>query len=140
MSRWVIDASVALKWLVPEEGSEAAESWLLETALLVPELLFVEISSALWKRVRRGEMTLDRAQSLLRALSGFGLRVHRDRALCEAALGIASTGATTVYDALYLALALREEAPLVTADSKLHAAMSARRPDLVRRLVDLPTG
>jgi predicted nucleic acid-binding protein len=58
--RVVIDASVAVKWVVPEPGSERAEL-LLDRGLVAPDLLFAECANILWEKVRRGELTTEEA-------------------------------------------------------------------------------
>ena len=55
MTAWVIDASVAAKWLLPEDGSDQASA-LLGDELLVPDLLFAELANIFWKKQMRGEI------------------------------------------------------------------------------------
>ena len=55
----IVDASVALKWVLQEEGSEAAELLLLEEPLAAPDLLIVECANVLWRKARRGALTRD---------------------------------------------------------------------------------
>ena len=54
--KWVVDASVAAKWLSPEPESAAADS-LLDDELWAPDLLFAEVANILWKKQSRGEMS-----------------------------------------------------------------------------------
>jgi predicted nucleic acid-binding protein len=57
VSRYVVDASVAVKWYLPEPESDAAGRLLdPEHDLIAPDLLFAEVGNALWKRWRRGEI------------------------------------------------------------------------------------
>jgi predicted nucleic acid-binding protein len=124
----VVDASVALKWLVPEDGSDAARALLAEADTLVaPELFAAECTNILWKKVRRGELQTDEAvYALGMILSASGLAlVPMSPALAEEALGLAITLDHSVYDCLYLALALSRGFVFVTAD--------ARFADKVRR-------
>jgi predicted nucleic acid-binding protein len=117
--RLVIDASVAVKWLVPEELQEEALSLVNdEDQLIVPEFLFAEVGNILWKKVRREEMEMSDARDILLGLRDFDLEIHPLGNLVEAALEIGNTHDTTVYDGIYLALAIQEKAILVTADRK----------------------
>jgi predicted nucleic acid-binding protein len=123
---YVVDASVGLKWFLPEELTSNAERLLAEKQeLLVPDLFFVEIGNALWKRVQRGLMPPEEAQRIAETVPRFPLNSHPSRDLAEAALAIAINTGRTVYDSLYVALAVREEAPLVTADERLYNAISS---------------
>jgi len=62
VSRFVVDASVVIKWYVPEIHSGDADRLLSGDAeLLVPDLLWSEIGNILWKRILRAEMTEEKA-------------------------------------------------------------------------------
>ena len=105
MTAWVVDASVAVKWLLPEVHSGAARKWLdADATLLAPELLYTEAANVFWKRVVRNEMTGAEAQTCLAALAGLPLRAAPTQSLLPAALEIACYTRQTVYDALYIAL------------------------------------
>lgn len=121
----VIDASVIVKWFFPEVHSEEAVALIDRTNLvLVPDLLWAEVGSVFWQRVRRGEITAVEAERLVDALEAFPceLRGVPAQELLAPALAIAIEAGTTVYDSLYLALAIREGVPLITADRKFYAA------------------
>lgn len=122
--RWVVDASVAAKWLAPEAGSPLAEA-LLDDTLIVPDLLFAEVGNILWKKQQRGE--IDAAVSLLSArwLMQVPMQVHDGAGLLADALLLAQRLQHPAYDCFYLALAQRVDAPLVTADRRLHARCHA---------------
>ena len=138
MSRFVVDASVAVKWLVPEIHTQEAELLLDSThVLLAPELLYAEVGNALWKRVRRRELSGEEASLVLGALHRFTLEVTPTRALVNSALELALQADCTVYDGLYLALAIHDECRLVTADSRLRSAAS--RHGFARHIAWLPT-
>ena len=137
----VVDASVAVKWYVPELGSIQASS-LLETEeqLLAPELLLAEFGSVLWKKVRRGELAVEEAEAIVDAfVSTAPVRFYPLSPLLPAAFDIATDFQRTVYDALYLALAVAENCPIVTADDKLARAIhgTALEP-YVRSLAPAP--
>lgn len=116
----VVDASVAAKWLVPEEGSEAALAVLkADTALIAPTLVLVEVINVLWKRCRAGQLSLAHAEAGLAALQGYFNELVVDGELIERALTLALALDHPVYDCLYVALAEARDCPLVTADARL---------------------
>ena len=64
--RLVVDASVATKWVVPEDDSELAEMLLTSTARLhAPAFLAMEVANALWLKMRRGELDDAKARASL---------------------------------------------------------------------------
>lgn len=120
MTRFVVDASVAIKWFLPEIHSAAALRLLQgEHTLLAPDLLWAEAGNILWKRRRRGELTDDEAVEILRSLRRLPLQIHSSEELAETAWHIASGRDRSFYDSLYMALAEHRGCPMVTADSKL---------------------
>ena len=124
MSVFVVDASVVLKWFFPETDSDAARR-LLETAhqYVAPDLLFPEMGSAVWKRVRRGEISNDEGQRLIGDIADIAVETVATRGLIGDACAIAMSSGQTVYDSTYLALAVRLDTQLVTADQRLHNAV-----------------
>lgn len=125
MSVWVVDASVAAKWYLSEPHSEEAIGLLDDEHLLVaPDLLFLEVGSALWKRVRRAEIAPDEALEWLAELSRVPLLVEPAHLYSEPALRLALRTERTVYDSLYLAVALGVDGVLVTADRKSGRALT----------------
>ncbi len=122
--KWVVDASVAAKWLAPELDSPLAEA-LLDEELIVPDLLFAEVGNILWKKQMRGEMEAAAAQMGARWLLQVPLQVHDSAGLLADALTLALQLQHPAYDCFYLALAMRIDAPLVTADRRLHSRCHA---------------
>lgn len=124
MTGFVVDASVAVKWCCDEDGS--VEARLLLSAsydLIVPDLLFAETASVFWKRVRRGELTIEHAEIFQSTLAGMLLGVFETATLALAALRLAVETGNSVYDCIYVATAMRTGYPLVTADRRLHAGL-----------------
>ena len=117
----IVDASVAVRWYLPEPGAKEAERVLLsEMPLLAPELIIAEIGNAIWKRVRRGEVSERDAVDIVgRAMTAF-TRLTPLSELAVSAMALAAKLDHPVYDCFYLALAARENAPLITADKKVH--------------------
>jgi predicted nucleic acid-binding protein len=119
MSRYVVDASVAVKWYLPEIHDAAAQRLLTgQEALLVPDLIFPEVGNILWKRVRAGQILETEAEAVLQSLGALPLVVSPSWPLVVPALTMACQAQRTVYDSLYLELAVRERAVMVTADEK----------------------
>ncbi len=124
MTNIVVDANVAIKWVVPEIHSEAAlrlqgGDW----DFLVPDFFFPEIGNILWKRVRRSETTLANALEDLEALMGLPFDVRRSLPLMPQALEIAVETQQAVYDCVYLALAATNSCQMLTADERLFNAV-----------------
>jgi predicted nucleic acid-binding protein len=126
VSRWTIDASVAVKWFVPEIHSEAAAAWLQDGfELMAPDLLFSEIGNILWKKVRRSELQPGELDAVCRNIGELPFRIWPAKELFRVALDLALVVNRSVDDCTYLAVALAFDAPLVTADRKLFEALSA---------------
>jgi predicted nucleic acid-binding protein len=83
------------------------------------------VGNILWKRVRAGQMVEGEAQTVLTSLGALPLSVSPSWPLVLPALAIACQTQRTVYDSLYLALAVRESAVMVTADEKFYNALQA---------------
>lgn len=132
MNRCVLDASVAVKWYVPEVHGDLALK-VLEAhqagslALHVPDLFLAEAGNILWKKVRRAELSEREMEEISRSLLSVPKTVYSAELLLPAALKLARALDTTVYDSLYLALAGLLDCPLITADQKLWRAVSRSR-------------
>lgn len=128
--RCVVDASVAIKLFIEQEGSAQAEALFDRlstqpgTELYVPELFFAECANVLWQYVRRANYPPDTAKVNLARLRGLSLQtVAIQEIVCEA-LEIAIAHNISAYDACYVELSERLQLPLVTADQKLIRALS----------------
>jgi predicted nucleic acid-binding protein len=116
----VVDASVAIKWLLPEPDSALAEQVALSDAsLIAPGLVIAEACNVVWKRLRRGEVRAEQAEIVAARLPEFFDALMTDAPLAPLAMRIARLLDHPVYDCFYLALAEREDARMVTADRHL---------------------
>ncbi len=120
----VVDASVALKWVVTEAGSDAASALLTgmasgKVSLVAPEHLIGELGNGLRKRVAQGVLSADDALAALDAVAGLELKLVGGPDRWFRSLRAALAWGLTTYDALYLLLALDLGAELVTADVRL---------------------
>jgi predicted nucleic acid-binding protein len=124
VSCFVVDASIAVKWFLPETHSIGALRLLsAENELLAPDLILAEVGNVLWKRWLRGELERQAVSAILHDLQGMSLRIVPTARLYEAAAAIATEYRRSFYDSLYLALALISNCPMVTADEKLCNAL-----------------
>ena len=115
--RLVVDASVAVKWLVAEDDSEAARELAASGEdLHAPRLMACEVANALWRKARLGEIERGDAGAMLAAVQDMPVRWGADEAVCADAVRIAQVLDRPVYDCVYLALAHRIGAAVVTAD------------------------
>jgi len=122
---YVVDASVAVKWFVPEIHSEHALRLLRKRFdLQAPELIQAEFGNILWKKCRAGELDGTIAGEILGSFKRSPLVVHPHGALLKLAWEIALKHRQTFYDSLYLALAMTEKARMVTADRKFYEAFA----------------
>jgi predicted nucleic acid-binding protein len=119
----VIDASVALKWVVPEDGSDAARE-LRKFELIAPNIWLAEVANALWRHVLRRELEPERAEGLLRELTVAPVLTTPLEADIQIALRLANELSHPIYDCIYLALAQRERTHVITADRRFALLVS----------------
>ena len=125
MNGLVVDASVVVKWFLPEALAEAAlRVAASDRAFLAPELLGAEFANALWKKQRRGEMDGGAAAGILDNFRRVAIETFSLMPLLPTALAIAAAAGHSVYYCLYLALAERQNCPLVTADRRFYQAFT----------------
>jgi predicted nucleic acid-binding protein len=120
MASVVLDASAVVRII---EGAEPAapfqEAVLKADLVLAPELMLTEVANALWRLQRSGQLEVDGLQRRLSRAVELVDVIEPDRHLQAEALALACHLDHPVYDCLYLALARREAAVLVTADQRL---------------------
>ena len=138
MTGYVIDASVAVKWLVTEAYSEQAARLLdADLTCIAPELLFAEAANALWAMHRRGDIDNSDLAEAIDLLKSAPVGVPFSmRQLAASAARLASDLDHPVYDCFYLALAVQEQYPVITADGRFYQAVHAH-PYLSDRMVHL---
>ena len=127
----VVDASVAVKWVVPEVGSEAASD-LLGRELWAPSLWLAEAANALRKKTRRGELTEDEGRLRAKDLADAPVMSIELPILLPNAMRLAGDLGHSIYNCFYLAAALLRDTVLITADQRFvtkvagHAHLAAR--------------
>ena len=125
MTRLVVDASVAVKWVLKEAESDSARRIVDQAELLAPDLLWAELGNVLWRRQRSGDLSLMDARGMLLTLRDFPVQTHSMFPLLPLALEIALAIGHSIYDCIYLALADREDCRVVTADRRLQNAVAS---------------
>jgi predicted nucleic acid-binding protein len=116
----VLDASAAVRLILGDPAAAAMAEQIREAALvLAPELMLSEVANTLWKLQRAGHLVDLDPQQLLADARDLVDRVEPDRHLQSEALALACHLNHPVYDCLYLALARREAASLISADQRL---------------------
>jgi predicted nucleic acid-binding protein len=131
----VVDASVAVKWVLPEPGSDRATA--IRTAdddLVAPSLAYAEIGSAIWRAVLRDGVPAAEARRDLKVAISHYRRIIPIAELADRALELATRLRHPIYDCFYMALAERERCPLITADRRLIAVAKAMKGVELRSL------
>ena len=138
MSMLVIDASIAVKWVVEEEGTPQALALRQQTKLIAPELLVAECANILWKKAARGELSKEEALLAAKLLQSAEVELLPMRSLFETATNLAIELDHPAYDCIYLALAVENDCPFVTADDRfLRKLGQGRRVALRHRAISL---
>jgi predicted nucleic acid-binding protein len=120
----VVDSSVAVKWYLLEIHHESAIKLLNSTySLHVPELFRLEVSNVICKKLRRQELKKPDANFILSHLETIPLQWHSDKQLIGSAIEIAHQTSRSLYDCLYLSLAIQVHGQMVTADKKFYDAL-----------------
>ena len=120
----VVDASVAFNLHLNGPLAKVAVGALAEADItLAPDLIFSEVANAAWVTTRAGMITEDEGAAIVSLLSSHLTRIFTSASLVPRAYEIAIELEHPVYDCVYLALAERESAALVTFDRRLEAAV-----------------
>ena len=136
MSLFVVDASVAAKWCLPRTGETLVDEAFIflkryvtgEIQMIVPDLFWAELGNILWKATRQGRSSIVAAHAAIKALEERNLPTVPSLTLLELALDLANNFGRTVYDSLYIALAVQSKAELITADQRLATAVASHLP------------
>jgi predicted nucleic acid-binding protein len=125
MKACVLDASVVAVAFFQEDHADRASRLLAGGgALHAPDLIYAELANVIWKRHGRGEIDSDEAGRLLADLRSLPLEITPCGDLVEAALELALRSGRSVYDCLYLALAIKNRSVMVSADKRLVNALA----------------
>lgn len=127
MTRYVLDPSVAAKWFLTgaDEALSAEALELLrqymraQVDFLVPDLFFPEIANIFWKAERRGRCDASMADAAIDDIVRRTFPTFPTAPLVQPAIQIARAYGRTVYDSVYIALAIETNTHMITADEKL---------------------
>jgi predicted nucleic acid-binding protein len=133
---WVVDASVAAKWCLPPEDEPCQLQAIAlvtgfgrgDVRLLVPDLFWAELANVMAKSVRRRRISSDQAKAGLSAVQRLQIPAVPSANLLASGLEIALKHGRSLYDSLYVALAVQASAQLITADERLANALAAYFP------------
>lgn len=136
MSAYILEASVAAKWFLPPNSEPLAEESLRilsgysqgEVQLFVPDLFWPELGNVLWKAVRLGRISLESAEEAIDSLADLSIPTSPSGPLLPESFSIAVNFQRSVYDAVYVALAVTTNRLFVTADQRLANALAAHFP------------
>ena len=132
MNTLVIDASIAVKWVVEEDGTPEALVLRQTAGLIAPDLLIPECANILWKKVQRNELSKTEALLAARLLQGAEIELAPMRSLLEAATRMSIELDHPAYDCVYLALAAETDCRFVTTDQRLLRKLQASRSRVTR--------
>ena len=137
MTQFVIDASVAVKWVVQETGTSEALA-LRKAKLSAPDLIIPECANILWKKHRLGQLTSAEASSGAQLLERADIELVAMGAQLHRALALAIELDHPAYDCFYIALALEKGCAFATADQRLlRKAQQSSRKDVAVAIFDL---
>lgn len=125
MKKFVIDASIAVKWYIPEHSSESTLLYLdlykqNQALLIAPDLIIAEVGNVIWKKVTLQEITAEEARQISDLFANFcPIKLFSGNKLLPTAMELSLNLNLTIYDSLYLSLAVSEEAIMVTADKEI---------------------
>lgn len=124
MKRLVVDASIVVKWFIPEPGSiEAIKLLNPNIQLYAPDIIRPEVANTLWKIHKRQMLTVDEASKIIENFLSSSIEICSSEALIADAFEIAVATGRTIYDSLYIALAIKRDSVLISADQRLVNAL-----------------
>jgi predicted nucleic acid-binding protein len=136
VNAYVLDASVAAKWFLPgthetltEQALKLFEDYAANRIrLVVPDLFWPEIGNIFWKASRVGRISAESATQAVEALMAREIPTSPSLPLLPVAFTIASAFRRSVYDSIYVSLAIASNRMFVTADERLANAVAAHFP------------
>ena len=136
MIAFVLDAGVAVKWLIPAAGETlSAESCQLlkryvdgEIDFIIPDIFWAEVGNTLWKGVQQRRWPPVLAENAASEMRERNFLTISSLTLLPEALKIALSHERSVYDCIYVALAIQFKTQMITADEGLATALAARLP------------
>jgi predicted nucleic acid-binding protein len=135
VNKFVVDASVALKWVIEEDRTPEALALRQRAKLIAPDLLAAECANVLWKKVRRHELLKEEALLAARLLQAAEIQLLPTRHLFEAALRMSIEIDHPAYDCVYLAVAVENKCHFVTADERFVRKLRQGQQRTVRDIV-----
>ena len=128
MSRCIVDASVVVKWLVPEVLEAEADhlfEWILSQGgeAHAPDFLEIEVAQVVWKKWRAHELIRSEVNSAMAELAALPLHLHHSSLFLSDTVDVACEFDRTVYDSTYLTLADVLDCDFITADERLFNAI-----------------
>jgi predicted nucleic acid-binding protein len=131
----VVDCSVAAKWILPEPGRASARRLLDryvsgDVVLIAPEILLFEFASLVSKHHRRNQISATEADEAFVQMTLWSPRLFDTRPQLYPALRLSLEYRLSLWDCLYLALALEHDCPMITADERLFRGGSQRHPSI----------
>jgi predicted nucleic acid-binding protein len=133
----VIDASIAVKWVIEEVGTPEALVLRRRAKLIAPDLLVAECANIFWKKVRRKELLREEALLAARLLQGAEVELLPMRSLFERATRLSIEIDHPAYDCVYLALAAASDCQFATADEHFLRKAHQKQRSLHGRIVSL---
>ena len=136
MNRLVLDAGVAIKWAMPsarepltDESMQLLKRYVdAEVEFLVPDVFWAEVGNLLWKGARQRRWRQAEAEAVAAAMRARNFVTVSSLILMPEALRIAFAYDRSIYDSLYVALAVQSKADLITADERLANSLAAHLP------------
>ena len=134
MTPLVIDASVAAKWVLPDEPLSEAAAALQQRHLhreiqaIVPDLFWPEMTNFFWSSVKRGRMSAEKAGADLADLQQLEMTTIPSAPFCDQALQWSLRYGHRAYDMIYVALAAQLGTEVITADEHWVRAVGSRLP------------
>jgi predicted nucleic acid-binding protein len=135
LAKLVVDSSIVIKWFTPEPNSSRARLILAQyqtglLTLIAPDVILYEIANIVWRKHMTQRLAAADGQAILDLVRTLGLRLSPAADLMDSAYALSVRLRCSVYDMLYLALALRERCTYITADEDLVNSVNPAFPNV----------